>query len=490
LAYSNPESNRRFEQFLVLLFIAAPPIGGLIVLGYALKNPTVLGWTIGILAYISLLVGAHIKWVRPYFRRFPWVANYSEIRAAKEMLNGEHPKLLRRAMWHRVLRSAYRIGFFLLLAPAFYGLYYFHGHHFIWFLAGYAVCGFGITVGYHRIGTHPSFKAPNWVRAILLGMGSCAMQGPASEWLKKHSKHHAFGETSADVHTPYVFDETKRGIFKEQVFGFLHSFVMWAFREPSLMRPKHMTVEQWKAHMLANPPDAATFRYRDSDAYHWEVRDKDGKIVVSTETLIQKRWARLVDTIVGIENDKVVQGISHPLVYVSILTVSVAAPWYLGGITIWESLARICFLNWVTFCVNSVCHLWGEQPFRTPDNSRNNAVIEILALGEGGHNTHHKSELWAQHGIFAWQFDLSAHLIKGLRLVGLASDLRLPSRQEIVRSWIQWRQREPDAQGIPPRQGPYHDEPRRKRAEETQQKEKERELVSLVADLGRDRAEA
>ena len=88
----------------------------------------------------------------------------------------------------------------------------------------------------------------------------------------------------------------------------------------------------------------------------------------------------------------------NPLVYLSILSISVFAPWYLGGITVWESLARICFLNWITFCVNSVCHLWGEQPFLTPDNSRNNAVIEIFAMGEGGHNTHHKSELWAQHG--------------------------------------------------------------------------------------------
>jgi stearoyl-CoA desaturase (delta-9 desaturase) len=440
-------SNRRFEQFLVLIFLAFPPIGGLVVLAYGLQDQQKFWLTVGALAYIALLVGAHIKWVRPYFRRFPWVSSYPDLIEATKQLNWRHPKLVRRAWKNRILRSAYRIGYAALLVPGFYGLYLLHGHHFLWFLGGYAVAGFGVTVGYHRIGTHPSFKTHPIVKGILLAMGAMAVQGPAQEWLKKHSKHHAFGETSADVHSPYVFDETKRGIFMEQVYAFLHSFMMWAFREPSLTRPRKMPIEQWRDQLLANSPDPATFRYRDEDAYYWEARDKNGNVVASTETLIKKRWAKLVDTVVGIEKDPVVKFVSHPLVYIALLAANFLIPYYMGGITAWETLARICFLNWVTFCVNSVCHLWGEQPFVTPDNSRNNAVIEALALGEGGHNTHHKSELWAQHGVFAWQLDLSAHFVKGLRLVGIAKSLNLPTRQEIVRSWRQWRQREPWMQG-------------------------------------------
>lgn len=413
----------------------------------ALQDQTKFWTTVGLLTYLCLIVGVHVKWVRPYFRRFPWVSSYSELYESSKLLSWRHPQLVRKAWIHRILRSMYRIGFAILLVPFFWYMYQLHGHHFVWFIVGYLVCGFGITIGYHRIGTHPSFKAPTLVKGLLLAMGSMAMQGPAGEWLKKHSKHHAFGETSADVHSPYVFDETKRGIFKEQVYAFLHSFMMWAFREPSLMRPRGMTVEQWKEHLLANPPDAKTFHYREEDAYHWVVKDPEGKVIVSTETLIRKRWNKLVETIIDIEKDPVIKFISNPLVYVSILVISVAGPYYLGGISIWESLARICFLNWVTFCVNSVCHLWGEQPFLTPDNSRNNAVIEILAMGEGGHNTHHKSALWAQHGVFGWQFDAAAILIKSLKFVGLASDLKLPTRQEIVRSWVQWRHREPWMQG-------------------------------------------
>lgn len=446
MSYSNPIPNRRFEQFLVLLFLAFPPIGGLMVLWNSLQDPPKFWATVGWLAYIALAIGAHIKYVRPYFRRFPVVSSYKELTERSKSLRDRHPAPVRRAWMSRILRSAYRLGFAALLVPPFWALFALHGHHFGWFLGGYIVCGLGITVGYHRIGTHPSFKAPAWVKFILLAMGSMAMQGPAAEWLKKHSKHHAFGETTADPHSPYIFDETKRGIFKEQVWSFLHSFVMWAFREPALVRPRGMDVEVWREQLLANPPSMDKFKFREDDAYHWEVRDENGNVVVTTESLVKKRWGKLVDTIVKIEKDSVVQFVSHPVVYLSLLAISIFLP-TLFGISAWETLARLCFLSWVTFCVNSVCHLWGEQPFVTPDNSRNNAVIEILALGEGGHNTHHKAALWARHGIFAWQWDIAAIFIKGLTHLGLASEMKLPTRHQIIRSWILWRQREPDMQG-------------------------------------------
>lgn len=449
---THANSNRRFEQALVLFFLAMPPIGGLVVLYRAMHDPVRFGWSLVCLGALFGLVACHVKWVRPYFRRFPWVASYPELIERSKKLRPRHPKLVAQAWRNRLLRSGYRLLFTAAIAPFLIGLYMIYGHHFLWFFGGYLVCGFGITVGYHRIGTHPSFKAPKPVKALLLAMGCCAMQGPPIEWLKKHSKHHAFGETTADPHSPYVFDDSKRGIFLEQVNSFLHSFVMWAFREPSLMKPARMSMEDWKAHLLANPPSMETFRFREDDRYHWEVRDKKGNVVVPTEKLVQQRWTRFVDTAVKIQQDSLVRTISHPVVYLSILSVSVFAPWYLGGITAWESLARICFTSWVTFCVNSVSHIWGEQPFKVPDNSRNNAFIEILALGEGGHNTHHKAELWARHGVFAWQFDPSAMLIKGLSKVGLAYDLNLPSKQQILAAWRAWRRREPSAQGLPVRQ--------------------------------------
>ena len=447
MSETHTSANRRFELGIVGFFIFMPPIGGLVALYQALQDTTKFGQSVGLLAWLCLLIGAHIKFVRPFFRRYPIVRGYKEIAEKIRSYNGRHAKLTAGLWRSRILRSAYRIGFFALTLPFFVGQYMIYGHHFVWFTMGWVVAGFGITVGYHRIGTHPSFKCPEWVRAVLLVMGSMAVQGPVSEWTKKHSKHHAFGETSADVHSPYVFEDSKRGIFIEQFYAFMHSFMMWAFREPSLRRPKGMSIEDWKTDLLANHPEPATFKFREEDRGHWEVKDKSGKIVASTEKLIKARWGRFVDVIVGIERDKTIAILGQPLVYLSILAVSVGAPMVLGGISIWEVLARICYVNWATFCVNSVSHIWGEQPFQVPDNSRNNAVVEILALGEGGHNTHHKSELWAQHGVFAWQFDPSAMLIKTLAFFGLARELNLPSRAQIRAAWRGWRRREPTMQG-------------------------------------------
>lgn len=440
--------SRLFEQFIVGIFIISPPVGGLIVLWYALQDPTRFGLTCAWLAYLIALVVAHVKFVRPYFRKYPWVASYKELAVRSAKLRGRHPKLVAKAYKNRILRSLYRFGYFAALIPFFVGMYNLHEHHFVWFMGGWMVAGLGITVGYHRVGTHPSFKTSPIVRGILFAMGSLAMQGPPMEWMKKHSKHHAFGETSADVHSPYVFEESKRAIFIEQFHGFMHSFVMWAFREPSLMRIKGETVDQWRAELLERAPDPATFRYRPEDRDHWEVRNDKGEIIVSTATLIKKRWAHFVDVITVIEKDPVIRFMSNPIVYLIVISLGIIVPYYLGGISVAESLMRICYVNWVTFCVNSVCHIWGETPFEVPDNSRNNAYIEILALGEGGHNTHHKSELWAQHGVFGWQFDPSAVVIKTLAFLGLARDLNMPTKQQLIRSWVKWRHREPWMQGI------------------------------------------
>ena len=460
---STTVSNRQFERFIVGFFLLTPPIGGVVVLYYALQDLQKFSVTMAWLAYLVLLVSSHIKWVRPMLRRYPWLASYKEIgersnakRADGSTMKSRHPKLVQSALKNRMIRSAYRLSFSAALAPFFWQMYALHGKHFAWFFGMWLVAGFGITIGYHRVGTHPSFKTYPWMRAILFAMGSTAIQGLPQEWMKKHSKHHAFGETTADVHSPFVFEESKRSIFIEQFKGFMHSFLMWAFKEPSLMKPAKLTIDEWRVELQAKAPDPATFAYRPEDIDHWEVRDKKtGEIVASTPTLIRKRWDRLVEVIIGIEKDRVINFMSHPILYFAILSLGFIIP-YFCGISFWESLARAAFVNWATFAVNSVCHLWGETPFEVPDNSRNNAFVEILALGEGGHNTHHKSELWAQHGVFPWQFDPSAIVIKTLAKLGLAWDLNLPTKQQLMMDWRKWRKREPDMQGIPIRARDIH----------------------------------
>jgi stearoyl-CoA desaturase (delta-9 desaturase) len=94
---------------------------------------------------------------------------------------------------------------------------------------------------------------------------------------------------------------------------------------------------------------------------------------------------------------------------------------------VWGGLARIFLVHHVTWSINSVCHLWGSQPFRSHDESRNNVVFGVLAMGEGWHNNHHAFPTSARHGLSWWQIDTSYYVIRLMELFGLAWKVRVPA---------------------------------------------------------------
>jgi stearoyl-CoA desaturase (delta-9 desaturase) len=67
--------------------------------------------------------------------------------------------------------------------------------------------GLGITVGYHRLFTHCTYKANLLVQFILLFFGAAAFEQSALAWSSQHRNHHQFVETEAD---PY---NIKKGFF-------------------------------------------------------------------------------------------------------------------------------------------------------------------------------------------------------------------------------------------------------------------------------------
>ena len=68
----------------------------------------------------------------------------------------------------------------------------------------YTLTGLGITVGYHRLFTHRSFKTTRSVRVMLAVLGSMAVEGPVLEWVATHRKHHRFSDHPGDPHSPHV----------------------------------------------------------------------------------------------------------------------------------------------------------------------------------------------------------------------------------------------------------------------------------------------
>jgi stearoyl-CoA desaturase (delta-9 desaturase) len=78
----------------------------------------------------------------------------------------------------------------------------------------------------------------------------------------------------------------------------------------------------------------------------------------------------------------------------------------------------------VTFCINSLAHVWGNQRYKTGDDSRNNAVLAVLAFGEGWHNNHHHYQRSARQGFYWWEIDISYYVLKVLEKLRIVSDVQ------------------------------------------------------------------
>ena len=91
----------------------------------------------------------------------------------------------------------------------------------------------------------------------------------------------------------------------------------------------------------------------------------------------------------------------------------------------------VLLVHHVTWSINSVCHIWGARPFRSHDESRNNLIFGVIGMGEGWHNNHHAFPTSARHGLRWWELDASYLIIRAMALVGLASEIRVPSRERM-----------------------------------------------------------
>src|SRR5581483_11466443 len=90
----------------------------------------------------------------------------------------------------------------------------------------YTVCAFGTTIGFHRYFSHRSFEARTPVKAVLAILGCMTVQGPLTQWVTDHRKHHAFSDREGDPHSPHAdHPDTAWGSF----VGFVHAHVGWMF---------------------------------------------------------------------------------------------------------------------------------------------------------------------------------------------------------------------------------------------------------------------
>jgi stearoyl-CoA desaturase (delta-9 desaturase) len=244
----------------------------------------------------------------------------------------------------------------------------------------YLLTALGITVGFHRLFVHHSFETYPWVQVVFVALGSMAVQGSMFKWVAYHRRHHQNSDTPDDPHTPHHSGRGVCGVIR----GALHAHIGWFFQ--------------------GDPPGL--------DHY---IKD-----------LTKSRTLRAADALFPFW---VVLGLAVPALIGGLVKESWLGVW--SGL-IWGGLVRIFLVHHVTWSVNSACHMWGFRPYASEDESRNNVVFGILALGEGWHNAHHAFPTSARHGLRWWQIDISYYLIRGLKWTGLVWAVKLPSGRAIA----------------------------------------------------------
>ena len=92
---------------------------------------------------------------------------------------------------------------------------------------------------------------------------------------------------------------------------------------------------------------------------------------------------------------------------------------------VWGFCLPTMTLAHATFAINTVNHMFGSRRFDTIDESRNNPVTAIFAVGEGWHNNHHRYQRAARNGFYWWEVDPTWYVIRAMQFLGLAWDVHL-----------------------------------------------------------------
>lgn len=241
---------------------------------------------------------------------------------------------------------------------------------FFWFIALFYVTGTGITLCYHRLLTHNSFKTYAWFRYLLVVIATIAWEGRPILWVGRHREHHGHSDKEGDPHSP-------------------RDGITWA----------HVTWVCWK-----NP-------------------EGDARALATVKgDLLQDRGLVLIDKFFWVA--QVLLGIGLFVGGLLIENATLGWSWVVWGVGV-----RTMVVYHVTWSINSFTHMYGYRNFEeTGDNSRNNWIFGLLGYGEGWHNNHHAEPTSAAHGRRWYEIDLTYGIILLLEKIGLVWGVVRPKK--------------------------------------------------------------
>lgn len=246
----------------------------------------------------------------------------------------------------------------------------------------YIFGGLSITAGYHRLWAHKAYSARLPVRLFYAFFGASSIEGSIKWWSHSHRVHHRYTDTKRD---PY--DARK---------GFWYSHMGWMLEKP-------------------NP------RYR--------ARADISDLIDDWVVRVQHRHYIIL------------------MLFSSFVVPSLVAGYfwgdYLGGF-IYGGILKAFVIQQATFCVNSLAHWIGEQPFDDTRTPRDHVLTALVTFGEGYHNFHHEFPSDYRNAIKWYQYDPTKIVIYLCSKVGLAYNLKTFSRNAIEQGLVQQQQKKLD----------------------------------------------
>ncbi|MFM1770688.1 MAG: hypothetical protein RJA22_3217 [Verrucomicrobiota bacterium] len=249
------------------------------------------------------------------------------------------------------------------------------------FFAFFMATGLSITLGYHRLFSHLSFKASWPVRLLTLIFGAAAFENSALNWAADHRKHHKHVDHDED---PYNINR-----------GFFYAHMGWILYQSTAPT----TLEG--------------------------VKDLQRDALV--------RWQHRYYVLIAI--------------LASFILPALLGWWWDGpigalGAFLLAGVARVVFVNHMTFCINSWSHTWGRRPYSSQCTARDSDFLAWFTFGEGYHNFHHAFQHDYRNGVKWWQFDPTKWTIWLLSRLGLAHQLRRVPEENILLAEIAERHRQ------------------------------------------------
>ncbi|KAH7118253.1 hypothetical protein B0J13DRAFT_613139 [Dactylonectria estremocensis] len=252
----------------------------------------------------------------------------------------------------------------------------------IWVVIFYFNTSLGITAGYHRLWAHTSYKATTPLKIYLAAAGAGAVEGSIRWWSHGHRAHHRYTDTEKD---PYSVRK-----------GLLYSHIGWMVFKQNPKRQGRTDIAD-----LNEDPIVV-----------WQHRNYLKCVIF---------MAFVLPTIVA------------------------GFGWsdWLGGF-VYVGILRICFVQQATFCVNSLAHWLGDQPFDDRNSPRDHLITALVTLGEGYHNFHHEFPSDYRNAIEWYQYDPTKWSIWIWKQLGLAYDLKQFRQNEIEKGRVQQMQKKLD----------------------------------------------